>query len=351
MDHIILRSDLLVKIAVPSIIFAVSLAVLLLFKTFAFIRLSGWAKTTDNRIDDVLIGSASRPFTLLCVICSLYLSLSFSDMPAWLLSIGGKSFFVLSVATVVLWLSRLSADLIGLYSEKGGSRLPMTSLTRNVSSSIVYGVGILVILNSLGVSITPILTTLGVGGIAVALALQDTLSNFFSGFYIMMSRQIKVGDYIRLGAGEEGYVEDINWRVTKIRMLQNNVVIVPNSRLTQAIATNFNLPEKEMAVLLDIGVHYDSDLEKVEKITIEVARDVMKNTPGGVPDFEPFIRYHTFADFSINFSVILRAKEFVDQYLIKHEFIKKLHERYGREGIVIPYPIRAINNVQEAIAR
>ena len=102
-----------------------------------------------------------------------------------------------------------------------------------------------------------------------------------------------------------------------------------------------------MAVLINVGVHYNSDLKKVEKVTCEVAKEVMKEVLGGVPGFDPFIRYHTFGDFSINFTVILRAKEFVDQYLVKHEFVKRLHERYAKEGINIPYPIRAINYDQE----
>ncbi len=132
-------------------------------------------------------------------------------------------------------------------------------------------------------------------------------------------------------------------------MLPNNIVLVPNEKLTKAIIINYYLPDKELAVLVNIGVHYDSDLVKVEKITCEVAQEVMNEVAGGVPHFEPFIRYHTFGDFSINFTVILRAKEFVDQYLIKHEFIKRLHERYNKEGIVIPYPIRAINYQQEKV--
>jgi small-conductance mechanosensitive channel len=204
-----------------------------------------------------------------------------------------------------------------------------------------------VILNTLGISITPILATLGVGGLAVALALQETLSNLFSGFHILMARQIRIGDYVKLETGEEGYVIDINWRTTKIKMLPNNVVLIPNAKLAQAIIVNYYLPEKEMAVLVNLGVHYKSDLKKVEKITCEVAREVMKEVSGGVPEFEPFIRYNTFADFRINFTVILRAREYVDQYLIKHEFIKRLHERYNKENINIPYPIRAINYEQE----
>jgi small-conductance mechanosensitive channel len=135
----------------------------------------------------------------------------------------------------------------------------------------------------------------------------------------------------------------ITRRNTTIKTLPNNLIVVPNSKLAAAIVTNYYQPEKEMAVLVQVGVSYDSDLKKVEKATIEVAREVMKEVPGGVPEFEPFIRYHTFADFSINFTVILRGKEFVDQHLIKHEFVKRLHERYAKEDIEIPFPIRTIH--------
>jgi len=239
-------------------------------------------------------------------------------------------------------LAGVAGKLINLYGSTVQQALPVTSLTQNLTKMVIVAIGVLMILNGLGVSITPILTALGVGGLAVALALQDTLSNLFAGFYVTMARQIKVGDYVKLESGEEGYVTDIGWRATTVRMLPNNVVLVPNAKLASAIITNYYLPEKELAVLVQVGVDYGSDLEFVERVTCEVGKDVMRTVQGGVPDFEPFIRYHTFGDFSINFTVILRAKEFVDQYLIKHEFVKRLHKRYQEEGITIPFPIRTI---------
>jgi small-conductance mechanosensitive channel len=243
-------------------------------------------------------------------------------------------------ATVAL--ARIAAGLVKFYSRKTETVLLSTSIFANLAKSLVFLIGILIILQSLGIPITPLLTALGVGGLAVALALQDTLSNLFAGLHIIASKQIRIGNYVKLDTGEEGYVQDITWRNTTVRTLPNNVVVVPNSKLASAIITNYYLPQKEMAVLVQVGVSYDSDLEKVEKVTIEVAREVMREIQGGVSEFEPFIRYHTFADFSINFTVILRAKEFVDQYLIKHEFIKKLHNRYKKEGIKIPFPIRTV---------
>jgi small-conductance mechanosensitive channel len=97
-----------------------------------------------------------------------------------------------------------------------------------------------------------------------------------------------------------------------------------------------------MAARVQVGVSYDSDLDHVERVAVEVAREVLQDTPGGVKEFEPFIRYHTFDDFSINFTVILRVQEYVDRYLVTHEFVKRLHKRFNQEGIEIPFPIRTL---------
>ena len=125
-------------------------------------------------------------------------------------------------------------------------------------------------------------------------------------------------------------------------MLSNNLIVVPNAKLAQAIVVNHHLPSQELAVLIDVGVDYGSDLRHVERVVVDVSRRVMNEVTGGVAGFEPFIRYHTFGDSSIDFTVILRAREFVDQYLIKHEFVKRLHARFNDEGIVIPFPIRTL---------
>lgn len=187
-----------------------------------------------------------------------------------------------------------------------------------------------------------------VSRLAVALALQDTLSNLFAGFHILASHQIKIGDYIKLESGEEGFVTDINLRTTQIKMLANNVVLVPNEKITKAIVTNYNLPDAEIGITMQIGVHYQSNLDTVERVTIEVARDVMRTVPGGVPEYEPVVRYHTFGQSRIEFTLVLRVKTFADQYLIKHECIKRLQQRYAQEQIIIPYPIRTIECVSHS---
>jgi small-conductance mechanosensitive channel len=254
----------------------------------------------------------------------------------------GRAAFVLGAASATLALAALASLSVDTYAGLISHALPVSSLTRNVAWTLIAVLGLLVILNGLGLSITPMLTALGVGGLAVALALQEPLANFFAGLFITLAGQIRVGDYVRLDTGQEGYVVDFSWRSTRLRMLANNLIVVPNAKLAQAIVVNHHLPSQDLAVLVEVGVDYASDLRHVERVVVDVGCDVMRDVTGGVPEFEPFIRYHTFGDSSINFTVILRAKEFVDQYLIKHEFVKRLHTRFNAEGIVIPFPIRTI---------
>jgi small-conductance mechanosensitive channel len=332
---------------VPVVIFIATLAIGFVVRKILFIRLGRWAQKSTTQLDDIIISATKGPSIIWLMMLGIYLGAKFSKLPADKVDLISKILLVLGIISVTVALANILGKLIGSYTQKVKMAIPVTTLTQNIVRIVIFIVGFLIVLNSLGISITPILATLGVGGLAVALALQDTLSNLFAGFYIIAAKQIKIGDYIKLETGEEGYVIDINWRTTKIRMLSNNVVLIPNDKLTKAIITNYYLPDKEMAVLVNLGVHYKSDLKRVEKITCEVAKEIMRNVPGGVPEFEPFIRYNTFGDSSINFTVILRAKEFTDQYLIKHEFIKRLHEYYNQEGVVIPYPIRAVNYEQE----
>lgn len=261
----------------------------------------------------------------------------------------GRAVFVLGAASVTLATATIATQFVDAYGAVIAPVLPVSSLTRNIAWALVAVLGLLVILNGLGLSITPMLTALGVGGLAVALALQEPLANFFAGVFITLAGQIRVGDYVKLDSGQEGYVVDFSWRSTRLRMLANNLVLVPNAKLAQAIVVNHHLPSQDLAVLVDVGVDYASDLRHVERVVTDVGREVMTVVPGAVTDFDPFIRYHTFGESSIDFTVILRAQEFVDQYLIKHEFIKRLHDRFHKEGIVIPYPIRTLTRRTAAV--
>jgi len=316
-------------------------------RKYVLARLSRWARKMDSRTGDMILSAVRAPFLVLWFMLAIYVALEFSELPQTMVAKADRGLSILATIAVTMLAANILCGFARIRAERIESIMPVTSLTENIIRIIVYGVGVLVILNGLGISIAPILAALGVGGLAVALALKDTLSNFFAGFHIIVNGQIRVGDYLKLESGEEGYVNDIGGRTTQIKTLPGNLVLIPNAKLTEMIVTNYTLKEKDMAVLVGMGVHYGSDLKKVERVTCEVAAAVMREVPGGVPDFTPFIRYHTFGDSSINFTTILRVQTFVDQYIVKHEFIKRIHERFAKEGIVIPYPIRALNYEQE----
>lgn len=315
----------------------------ILAEKIIFTRLRKTAAQTPWKSDEIIINAFSGMPVLWGAVAGVYTALSSMPISQKLLHTLGKLLLMIVIMSVTVVCARAGGGFIKHYAQEKKNLLPSASIFTKIARLIIFVIGMLIVLQTLGISITPIITALGVGGLAVSLALQDTLSNLFSGLHISLSRQIKPGDYVRLDSGEEGYVTDITWRNTTIRALPNNLIVIPNAKLAGTIVTNYYLPQKEMSVLVQVGVGYESDLKKVEAVTIETAREVMKEVPGGIPEFEPFIRYHTFGDFSINFSVILRGRECVDQYLIKHEFIKRLHRRYKQEGITIPFPIRTVH--------
>ncbi|WP_405997258.1 mechanosensitive ion channel family protein [Streptomyces sp. NBC_00829] len=246
------------------------------------------------------------------------------------------------IMAATLTATRIVAGLVQALAQSRSGVAGSATIFVNITRVVVLAMGFLVVLETLGVSIAPLLTALGVGGLAVALALQDTLANLFAGVHILASRTVQPGDYIRLSSGEEGYVVDINWRNTVVRQLSSNLVIIPNTKLSGTNMTNFHRPDQQMTLNVQVGVGYDSDLDHVEQVTTEIVESVMADITGALPDHEPAVRFHTFGDSRIGFTVILGVGEFSDQYRIKHEFIKRLHRRYRDEGISIPAPARAV---------
>jgi small-conductance mechanosensitive channel len=276
------------------------------------------------------------PVVLWAALLALYFASRLANLDPSLQRVVHQTIIVALVVSVTWVFAWLAGDLIGARARAADRALHTPHLVTNLTRAIVITLGGLIALQTLGIPITPLVTALGVGGLAVGLALQDTPANLFAGIHILISRQFRRGDFIRLSSGEEGYVEDVTWRYTTIRHLPNYLTIVPNARLASAITANFNLPDAEQAVLVDVTVAYESDLALVERATVDVATGVMREVEGGCPLFQPFVRYHTLGDLGIRFTVILRGKDYVAQYLITHEFIKRLHQRYTREGIQIP---------------
>jgi small-conductance mechanosensitive channel len=313
-----------------------------LFERVVMNRLRSLAKRSSSQLDDILLEALKGVTTTGFALLGFYGAIVTLRESPELIHRLEQILMIVTVAYGTMVVARLAVSYVNFYATKVQGVLPSSSIFGNLTRAVIYVLGLLVVLGSLNISITPLLTALGVGGLAVALALQDTLSNFFSGLQIIGSRQVRTGDYIQLETGEEGYVLDVTWRNTTIREPANNTVIVPNSKLASSRVRNFYQPDRELALVVEVGVSYDSNLEHVERVTVEVAREVQKTVPGGIPDFEPIVLYHTFRDSSIGFVTVLRVEEASYRAALKHAFMKQLHLRYRQEGIEIPFPTRTV---------
>ena len=290
-------------------------------------------RRTRTWVGDLFNAVLRGPIVLWCVVAGLYIASAVLTLERRFAAGLRTTLFVLIVLSISWTVARLVGAILARLARPMSGTVASATLLVNVVRLIVLSFGILVILQTLGVSITPVLTALGIGGLAVGLALQDTLANFFAGIHILSSRQVRPGDYVQLASGEEGYVQDVTWRYTTIRQLSNNLTIVPNSKLATTVLTNFYLPVMETAILVPVTVANDSDLGRVEGVSIDVAKSVMQDVAGGIAGFEPFLRYSGFGKPGVSFTIAMRGREIVDQHLIRHEFIKRLQQRYRSEGI------------------
>ncbi len=260
-----------------------------------------------------------------------------------------KGFNIFSTYLLCLIILRFVLAIINHRSKKDNESLSSASIVENVVKIIGYIVIIFIILTQLGIPITPILTALGVGGIAVALAFQDILSNLFSGIFVIASSQIKPGDFVKLDGGVEGFIADISWRNTTIRELSGNYIYVPNSKIATSNITNYRHPDYELSFSVPFSVAYDSDLYYVEKIAKEVAKEIQLFEPGAVKNYDPIVRANKFGDYSIECTAIMRASTYLDKYALSSKFVKKLHVKFREVGIKIPFPITTIKEYNEHI--
>jgi small-conductance mechanosensitive channel len=331
------------KVTVPLGVLVATLTVGLGVKRVIARLLRAWAERTKSAAGLLAIQALLGPFMIWVLILGIHLALRSSELPVRWTDNAAKVLLVLWILSFTMVATRLAGDVIRQYGSGAQGVLPLTTLTQNLAQLGVVLLGLLVLLNQLDVAITPILTFLGVGGLAVALALQDTLSNLFAGFYVAVAGQVRIGDYIRLHTGEEGYISDITWRSTTIRSLNNNLIIVPNAKLGQAIVTNYNLPEKRMAVGIQVVVSYDANPEEVERLLLEVAVDAAREVPGLLAEPAPGVSSDPgFGESGFTLTLNCHVREFVDQYAVRHALRKRILKRFREAGVTMPYPTRTV---------
>ena len=321
------------------IVFFASISILYVIRILTIEFLKKLAQKTPTKLDDVLYKAIKLPSLLWIFIISLHITLTFLDIPEKHYHLSTKIINTLLILSITIFLANLSTRSLKLYMEE--KNLPTTgaSLIFIIINTVIYIVGILIILSNLNVPITPIITTLGVGGLAVGLALKDTLSNIFSGLYILVEKRINIGDLIELENGKKGYVVNISWRTTTLKTLTNDTVIIPNEKLAQSVILNYAKPVNITRTSIEIPVSYDTDIDKLEKIILEEVEKYSKEDSRLLLNPEPAFRFIPgFGNSSLNFTLYVSVSDYEGGFTVQSELRKRIFKRLKAENIEIPYP-------------
>lgn len=239
---------------------------------------------------------------------------------------------LLALIAVVWFVDRISVAL--LTSDRLTARIGKSSRTLflTLARIVYFSLAMLILLDALGIPLSPFLASIGITSVAIAVSLQETLNNFINGLYLLIDKPIQIGDFISIDDQTEGYVERIGWRSSRIRLLSGSHAILPNQRIASSRLVNYELPRQEMAVAVHVSVAASGDLKKIEKVTLETAENTLHAVEGG-GDFFPFVRFCKIRGPIIEMIVVLQGQKFKDPFRLRHEFIKSLHSRYSQEAI------------------
>ncbi|MBN1758286.1 MAG: mechanosensitive ion channel [Chitinispirillaceae bacterium] len=238
-------------------------------------------------------------------------------------------------AVLILIAGRIVAGIVRTVAKKAAKKTKadttITVFLGNIAYILVMVFAVIAAVNRLGVQTTSFVAILGAAGLAVGLAFQGSLSNFASGFLMVIFRPFKVGDYVQAG-GVAGTVKEIHVFTTTLTTPDNIRIIVPNSKITGDNITNYTAEEKRR-IDLTVGVSYGDDLDKVTK----VLKDVVTGFPGVLADPEPQIAVSEMADSSVNFVVRPWSKT-GDYWTVRFGVTEAIKKRLDKEGISIPFP-------------
>lgn len=303
--------------------------------------LAGLSKVQHTEVTEVLAASLPRPAAVGVFLVGMAEGVRF--LPATEAHIESvRRLFTASFALLgVVVIMRVAMRLIDAYGRSNPELKSSAGIGKAITMVLGVSVSALLVSDALGISLAPALTALGVGSLAVALALQDTLSNFFSGLYLVVDKPIRPGDLVRVDPTYEGYVESIGWRSTHLRTLSNNRVIIPNGTLSKAIITNYSQPTALVQAGVRIDVGLDAEIDRVEDILKdEAARAV--DIPGMAAEPPASVSLTPgFTDGLIGFTVFFYAQTFAQQYGVQNALRKRIALRLRKERVPLPVPALA----------
>ncbi|MDD4137907.1 MAG: mechanosensitive ion channel family protein [Methanoregula sp.] len=330
------------------------LGIIVAFVTRTLVRwLESKAEKTDTKWDDIIIAAFGLPVQITIVVVSVYFAVTwFNILPEnaqWLLNPAYVTAFYVVISAWII--SSFLHDIIATYGRAlaGKSETDMddrlVDLLELVVKYVIWFAAVMAILKIFNIDITPFLAGAGIAGIAVALAAQDFISNFFGGAIITVDKPFKVGDRIKV-ENYYGDVLSIGTRSTRLKTLDYQIVTIPNNKLTTNVIVNYSEPDEKLRITIPVSVAYGTDPVRVKKILLEIAQDSIKNTEYFLEDPAPSVFFTEFADSSLNFIMYVWARKYNLPDQIRDAINIRIAERFAREGIEIPFPQMDIHMVK-----
>jgi small-conductance mechanosensitive channel len=323
---------------VPVAAFAVALLRCLIARSIVL-------KILNRRITDrltfahVFLQAIRFPSVLWCIAAALAIALQNANPSPTLVYWANKGIGAFTIISVTLVMAAIFVRTTSVYGERYNMPFAVAGLSRTLTYVFVFSIGFLMLLRLFDVTITPILTALGVGGLAVALALQDTLANLFAGVHILVEQPIGVGDFVRLSSGEEGVVKDIGWRTTRIHSAGNNMTVIPNTKITTSTLTNFSLPDRRISIEIPILAAHDADHNLIAEIALEVASATPKvlDEPAPGVSFDPGV-----LPTHLQMKLVIYVPTHADGGPVHSHIRRRLLEQFREHGIPLPIPDRRL---------
>ena len=246
-----------------------------------------------------------------------------------------RAWVVVAVLSVTVFLTRLAGTLTRSLVASDKSRLPSASIVLNIVRFVIWVISIMVVLNLLGVEIGPLLTALGVTGIAVSLGLQDILRNLFTGLQITLTHQYEPGQFVHLQSGEEGEVIDLTWRETRLRTPSGDIAVVPNSVIGNTVVTNHSRGDELYVLDVEFKVVADSDLDRVVSVAVEAARATAGESAEVEAGFSPTCDVVSLAGAGATCVTRLGVKHYRRRRIAQDAYLRELQKHFLSEGIAL----------------
>ncbi len=326
------------------IIFAFALAAGFLIYQFLLSGAARLVTKDQSGLQAKFIDALRTPLMMWIVLIALLFAvrdLNTTNVPVLLQELLVYTLLGLIVISFTMAAARVTTLVLSTYFGKRGQ--PVTTLTVTLVRIVWAVPGVLIVMNLFGISLAPILTALGVGGLAVALGLRDTLANLFAGFYVIIAGQFDQGDFVKLSTGEEGYVSDIRWRMTSLRTLNNHLILIPNSKIAEAIVTNFSKPDRLMTITLPVRLAPSSDIDIAGRILLDCAAEVAESNPDLLATPKPSVSFAPgFVDSGLEMMLIFTVPEYQKQYKVLDQLRRSILKKFRAEGIEFALPVRRL---------